>query len=700
MADYNKLIGKYVRIPYSSFVWKFGTTSFRTREFNRMTEWQLQLLDDFWKKPENQNQGWERKYMAPGQKDIYEIKNRYYDWLVENGFTTGDDSVKYKAAREKTSGLYDMGFINENHRLTDVGRELLKLSKDENSFLKKNELNISMDSQIYLEQMLKLSADDAGSTVRPFIVVLYLLSELDYLSYDEFRYLMPLCTSEFNTEYILNSIKEYRLKGGSIDSIIVDFLMNKNNYQEGLKRFVSEPFSGDLLLSVGMNRKSATYDEAYIPVYKEMYAVYMNQDSSRIYPLFLAVNKLTTSIKWKTMMFNTSLTSVVKKDPVANLLPLPNSVLKSEEDFKYFFYMTMHLNKAKSMLEDYLDLNRRYLGLTNCFIFSDEQVRLDIVPKQFFNAAIGDLYKQAYEESDLLFESCTMGSICPALTFNEAKIIEGINKELGTEIESIEEAYDEVDKIRYNRFNELVDEKFTDGKLIHLLNSFDNRTDGEISQMVTDNADIPTIFEYILGIIWYKASGRKGKILDYLKLSLDANLLPITHAAGGEADIVYEYKQTPDYPEHSLLLEATLADSTNQRRMEMEPVSRHLGNHRLRTGNDYSYCVFATSYLHVNVIGDFRMRKMVMYCDPQSPDKYVSDMKIMPLSTKDLRCIIENKISYSKLYKHFCKAHEAAEMHPQKWYDNYVNIENSNLYYKYQDISTGIAADESGTLYH
>ena len=42
----------------------------------------------------------------------------------------------------------------------------------------------------------------------------------------------------------------------------------------------------------------------------------------------------------------------------------------------------MHLFKAKATLEDYLDLNRRYLGLTNCFVFADEQVTLDVVPKQ------------------------------------------------------------------------------------------------------------------------------------------------------------------------------------------------------------------------------------------------------------------------------------------------------------------------------
>ena len=42
--------------------------------------------------------------------------------------------------------------------------------------------------------------------------------------------------------------------------------------------------------------------------------------------------------------------------------------------------------------------------------------------------------------------------------------------------------------------------------------------------------------------------------------------------------------------------------------MEMEPVSRHLGNHILRTNNKSSYCLFATNYLDMNVISDFQIR--------------------------------------------------------------------------------------------
>lgn len=54
----------------------------------------------------------------------------------------------------------------------------------------------------------------------------------------------------------------------------------------------------------------------------------------------------------------------------------------------------------------------------------------------------------------------------------------------------------------------------------------------------------------ILGIIWYKVSERQGNILDFMKLSLEANLLPKTHAAGGYADIIYEYEACTSYPKN------------------------------------------------------------------------------------------------------------------------------------------------------
>lgn len=663
-------------LSYSSFFWSLGTTSFRTKEFNCSIEKQLACLDEFWKKPENSNQGWEKKYKGPGQKDIYDIKNRYYDFMRERGLTVGDDAIKYKAAREKTSGLVDLGLINENHRLTEVGRKILTISES-NDYKSDNPLLISKDSYVYLKQLIKLSVEKAGG-VRPFVVLLYMFSKLDYLSYDEFTYLAPLCISSDITEWMIEEIKAVRDKKKSVDDIIVDLLLSRPNYQEALKHFhAARIIDEDIMREIGMNRKSRrgekSYDKAYYPLYRKLCNVFVEGNLSRCYDVFKATSDITVGVLWRKMLFDTTSSKAIAKDPLGHLRRSAFSEVQNEEMLKDVFFRIMHLFKVKSTLHDYFDLNRRYLNIANVMIFEDEQVKLDLVPKQFFASAIQELYQSAFAPSAELEQDCKMEDICPALRFSETKVVEGLNKELGIELTSIDEAYSEVEKRRYDRFKTMVDTRFTDNDLLELLDDFDSRNDDEISKKVTDNADTPTIFEYVVGIIWYKVSGCKGRILDYMKLSLDANLLPITHAAGGEADIVYEYSATDDYPAHTLLLEATLADGANQRRMEMEPVSRHLGNHLLKTKNEKSYCVFATNNLHVNVISDFRMRKNYPYYDPQDVSHYVTGMKIIPLQTSDLRSILLAQKTYSELYSKYEKAYrDESQLLPFLWYKKLV----------------------------
>ena len=262
--------------------------------------------------------------------------------------------------------------------------------------------------------------------------------------------------------------------------------------------------------------------------------------------------------------------------------------------------------------------------------------------------------------------NCRPEDIAAFLRPDESVILDGINREFALKLKSLKDAGKILDCQRYIRLNHLIDSKFTDEKILNLLNLIAERADDEIQKLVTDNADIPTIFEYVLGILWYKISERQGKILDYMKLSLDADLLPKTHAAGGEADIVYEYPKSATYPAHSLLLEATLADRTNQRRMEMEPVSRHLGNHILRTRNLNSYCVFATNDLNINVVSDFRGRKNQRYYDTADDNNFIEGMKIIPLQIDDLKNIIKNHLRYEKLYGIFEAAFQS-ELAPREW---------------------------------
>lgn len=648
-------------IPYKSFCWALGTTSFRTKNFNKTIEEQLALLNEFWILPENQDEIWSGNN---------QLQARYYDFMKFKDFLVGSANNKPKDAREKTSGLVDIGIIDGNRKLTEAGTKLLEMCQS-NDFSSDNFFQIPKDSFLYLRQLLKTSYDFDGVYVRPFMVLLYVLSKLDYLSLDEFTYLLPLCTSQECTMQIIEHIQELRTNTVSVDDVIVNRLLEMDNYKMALDKFLDNEVTEELICEIGLNRKSRNYDRSYLRLYSELYSVFVLNDTQRIPLIYSATKDVKIGKWWRQFLFKTSSEKAIEKNPTACLKQTVFSEISNEKEFKTTFFKIMHLFKAKATLSDYLDLNRRYIRTTDIVMFEDGNVKLDIIPKHFFNSVADELCSYAFTSCDILYSDSTLEEIADCLVVNETTVISGVNAELGVSVTTIDEARTVLEDNRYRRLHHLIDTKFTDENIITLLNDFEDRNDSEIKSMVTENADIPTIFEYVLAILWYKISERQGKILDYMKLSLDADLLPKTHAAGGEADIVYEYDETEHYPAHTLLLEATLADSTNQRRMEMEPVSRHLGKHLIRTGNLNSYCVFATTYLDINVIADFRGRKNMPFYDTQDYTKSVDGMKIIPLQTSELKRIVNNNINYKTLFTIFETAYLSNDM-PHDWYTNNI----------------------------
>ena len=125
---------------YKSYCWSLGTTSFRMVEFNRKIERQLELLRDFWANPAFLNQQW---------SENEPVQIAYYEFLKENGFIEGEASRKAKDAREKTSGLVDLGLINDERRLTEAGTALLQIALTSN-FNTNNLLQIPAVSFLYL----------------------------------------------------------------------------------------------------------------------------------------------------------------------------------------------------------------------------------------------------------------------------------------------------------------------------------------------------------------------------------------------------------------------------------------------------------------------------------------------------------------------------------------------------------------------
>ena len=646
-------------IPYQSFCWVIGTTSFRTAKLNLKIEDQLSLLDEFYNEIiKKSNWNWNN-----------ELQKKYYDFMKNKAFLTGDAKRKDKDAREKTSGLVDIGLITEDRLITEAGRKLLEITSS-GDFGINNVFNINKDSFIYLKQLLKTSIDVSGNIVRPFIAVIKCLTELEFLSYDEFTYFVPLIRDDESAKQIISDIKLYREGKILPEETIYKRLMQMNNYKLAREEFIASAVDENLICLVGMNRKSRSYDKPYYKLYENLKKVFLD-DESDCKSLLNSTKNINEKLGtlWRSLLFKTTNISVVRKNGKSSIheqCPFMNC--KNESELKEVFFKYLHVFKAMATLSYYFDLNRRYLNITDTLIFEDRMIKLDMIPKYYFKEIIDVLYTETFSRDNNLRADVSLETISEAFKLDISKVYEGLSKDLGITIKSPEQAATYVNDERYRRFNTLVDRKFNDSVLIELLNCFKKRDDKRIGELVTVEATIPTIFEYILGIIWYKVSERQGNILDFMKLSLEANLLPKTHAAGGYADIVYEYEACTSYPKHSLLLEATLADGNNQRRIEMEPVSRHLGDYRIRFNNPFDYSLFVSTYLDKNVISDFRYRKNMPYF---KNEERIDGMKIISINTDSLKKIIENKIKYRYLYEVFDKYHKMP-LETIDWHDGLI----------------------------
>lgn len=649
-------------IHFKSYCWSVGTTSYRTDNFNMNIERQLALMKEFRELPQNCNQVWTGNNA---------FQKQYYDFLKSKNFVSGDAKRPDKDAREKTSGLRDIGLMDDERRITSAGNKLLYIAAFQN-YKSDNLLEIPSDSFLYFKQLLKTCNDVDGKKVRPFLVFLYVVSKLNYLTYDEFTYLLPLCVDRTTTDKIIACILDSRKGSTNYEEIIISILFDMDNYKEALHLLQTQPLSEELICDIGINRKSSKYDKPYYQLYSILLKIVFYKEEAAL-ELYEATKKLTNSKvggSWRKYFFSSLVRSVIVKKGRKVLHNVPILMAEDMETFNNEFFKIMHLFKAKATLSDYFDLNRRYFKITDIVLFEDNRVQLDMLPRCYIEDIADELIEFAFLESHLINEDVPLKAIAACFEIKEDVLYKKLSQMLGVAVTDKTGAKKVIQDERYVRFNKLIDEKFSTNTLITLLTYFENREDNSIRDLVTDNADIPTIFEYVLGIAWYVISGREGNVLEYMNLSLEADLLPKTHAGGGEADIVWKYNRKQNYEKHTLLIEATLADGTNQRRMEMEPVSRHLGEYCLANPNDEAYCVFITTSLNNNVISDFRARKYMEYYN-HSGTAFITGMKIVPLQTSELKNILRLEIGYPQIYQLLDSAYHSGGA-PKEWYEECI----------------------------
>lgn len=337
---------------FQSYAWSLGTTSFRMADFHRKVEEQLMILNDFWNIPENHDVLWESNS---------EVQCRYYEYAYERGFITGelqaeDSGSRAKTARQKTSGLVDIGLITDNRRLTEVGLRLLHIAES-GDFTSDNDFQIPSDSYLYLKQILKTSCPIQSGYVRPFLVVGRVMQECDnYLTDDEFTYLLPLCVDEDTTEDIIEKIHFLRDGQTNITRIIIDTVLPRYNYPSAVDYLIHSDKTPNDIMIVGMNRKSPNYDAPYAALYAALAQVYLNHDQDAVGSLLRAAKAIKNrpGTMWRALLFD----NPRSVHNIADLNTTEFDSVTNETQFARRFFTYMHLYKIMSNLLDYKDLNR------------------------------------------------------------------------------------------------------------------------------------------------------------------------------------------------------------------------------------------------------------------------------------------------------------------------------------------------------
>lgn len=653
----------YKNIPFQSYSWVLGTTSFRVAQMNLRIEQLLILLKRLEKSTADAGQKWQ----WAGNK---ELQKQYYDLLQREGEVTGDATLPDKDARQKTSGLFNLGLVNDNRQITPAGQELLEHA-EEGDFQDDNDFMISADSFVYLKQLLKATLSITPTKpVRPYFILAHLLNRFDYLSFEEFEAIMPLIIDNASLKLLEGKLESLRQGKTTIDDVVFEVIMTKDNYKDAHTLWMENSVDLPLIQTVGFNRKSRGFDQPYLDVYTQLKRVFIEggQSTENVLDLFRRIDSISggSSQLWRTRIFGKATKRKVATEGAAAFSPSnPFSDVGSEHELKELFFKYLHLHKVRVNLRDYFDQNRRYFKLTDTILFKDGEVRFDTIPKAFFSLVGESLVDEMFTKSSDLEKSVPLADISANFDISQDTLLRALSTEYGVELTSLGVARDFVDQERYHRLHELLDTRFTSPIMAELLDCFQKRNDKRIAEIVTRDATPSTIFEYILALVFYEFSGRSGRVLDFMKLTLEADLMPRTHAQGGDADVIFEFEESNTYPAHSMLIEATLASGTNARKMEMEPVSRHLGTHIFDSGNEMDYCVFVAPEIDPNIANDFRFRKDSGFWDQDGENSV--PLKIIPINIEQVRKLVERKVSYSDLYDKFDTVYQSKEMRPIPW---------------------------------
>ena len=342
-ANKEKSINNYREMKFRTFCWSLGTTSFRVKDLAHKLYKQLIILKEI-----------KAKYSDKSWQDLQGI---FYDKMHEAGLATGKAKRREKDARQFTSSLVQLGLADEERTPTETGEKLIKVIESGDAD-RDNILKLPPEAFIFLKQFMKLrmdfnERDYKDFRIKPYTVIVYMILALEYLTYDELTYFVPLCGSAEETAAIIEAIKKFRSGALTIDGFLRGRIERMRNYKSALDYFLKEKVNTpDKFSSIGLGRKGKKYDEIYFHIFR---AVLKYKAVKTIKAKKKAAMELVKQLKriksgeirknWLLLLFGDAIPGKIKEKNIAALdeseFVKTGSVNKLKTDFFYFLHINM-----------------------------------------------------------------------------------------------------------------------------------------------------------------------------------------------------------------------------------------------------------------------------------------------------------------------------------------------------------------------
>lgn len=665
-------MSEYKKITANSGLISLGNTGARLSDPRATYIKILNALVEFRK----QNKNWETTDQSEfgellGELGIFEIK-------TDNKVSSDKD------VRVKTGFISQLGFTTDERIITSAGKELLANSLN----FETNEFDISNESFTYLKQFLKYQQNDFE--VFPLLSLIYAIIEFDNeLPIDFVTYVW---SGSQTKKELIDNIKNYK-KNSDYKETVYQSALNSENTKIAAKNathfFATHSISDvdelkELLYANLPHGKGKSFKDKTIALFYDIYYYWLNKNTwnetqkrkfiqDKLKPRHKDISSKKSSYYLESLFNTTALNNSSDwKKIIAFFENTPLISSENEENFIVNFHVLYMFIKKLSLCEEYRDLNTRHLKLLDIFVFEYGKLKLDLVFWYLFKSVKDDLLKakplpQNEYRVKLEASQNNIGDIYDFLKINVTEL----SKQIATDFPEVKKLglQNFALKKKEERLLELVNTVFTKENIIKIFENIYPRKDDQIRKLIKEwyqdyEATIPALFEYLLGISFYWLSEKQVRISDILNSGLDANLLPKTHTAGGQADIVVRCKER-DY-----LIEATLSENDGQRKMEAEPVPRHLAKHILEV-NPNSIALFVAGQLDPNNLVVLRNYKFSSWYN--SDGNSVETMSILPLSVSNMIYLLKKENDFNKLENKFETVLNSETKDGFKWYTNEVN---------------------------